>query len=210
MRESYLSRLEKLDPIIIQEFRRTQKSLAIPDDLQQYIIQISDAFEISKHEGSVTRAAKEICLRHPNLTLPTAKKRYYDAITYFHVNNNVSNEVWDHYYADKFEDLAKLCLVKHKYEAAGRFFSKSHELRTKESDSINPEDLKPPVFIITDKLSPEDLGFENKNLQEIASKAAQGKYAEIINSLPIDKEEKEKLYRDAGIEDVEYLELDDE
>ncbi len=210
MRESYLARLEKIDSEVIQEFRKTKHSLVIPSDLQQYILQISAAFEIAKYEGSVTRAAKKICVQFPHLNLPTAKKRYYDAITYFHVNNNVSNEVWDHYYADKFEDLAKLCLAKNKDEAAGRFFAKAHELRTKESDSINPEDLKPPVFIITDKLSPEDLGFENKNLQEIASKATQGKYAEIINSLPIDKQEKEQLFQDAGIEDVDFEDVSNE
>ncbi len=210
MRESFLARLEKLDPEVIQSFRKTQISLVIPADLQEYILQISSAFEIAKHEGSVTRAAKKLCEQYPALTLPTAKKRYYDAITYFHVNNNVSNEVWDHFYADKFENLATMCLAKGKEEAAGRFIAKAHELRTKESDSINPEDLKAPVFIITDKLSPEDLGFENKNLQEIASKATQGKYAEIINALPIDKKEKDALFRDAGIEDVDYEDVSDE
>lgn len=210
MRESNLARLEKIDPLVIQEYRRTGISLAIPEDLQQYIKEISDAFEVSKYEGSVTRAAKKICERNPSLTLPTAKRRYYDAITYFHVNNNVANEVWNHFYADKFEDLAKLCIAKGKEEAAGRFFAKAHELRTVDPDTINPEDLKPPVFIITDKLSPEDLGYENKNLQEIASKATQGKYAEMISSLPIEKEEKEKLYKDAGIEDVDFEEMDNE
>jgi hypothetical protein len=69
-----------------------------------------------------------------------------------------------------------------------------------------------PVFIITPDISVLDMGFENKSLKQIAKKHNDGYYIKLIDSLPIDKAEKRRLFSDADIEDakLEGEELDND
>lgn len=210
---SYLEKLDRLSPEVIASFRETGKSGAIELALQQFILQMDSVMEIkdSYRFDNVTLIAKELLARRPELKLlRTAKKRVYDAYSFFHVSDSVSNKVWDNIYADKMEDLAHMCIAKGKEETALRAFLEAHRFRTQALNRISPEDLKPPVFIISPNLKPEDFGFEKASLHNIASKYQNGKYAQLIDKLPISDSEKDRLYNDAGIdiETVEEIEND--
>jgi hypothetical protein len=204
----YLERIETLDADIIAEFRKTRKSIAIPEDLQKYILQLDAVIEIRDTEkfDNISRIAKALKKRYPELPDRTARQRVYDAYTLFHINDNVSNDVWDKLYADKMENLARLCIARGKEDIAYKAFIRAHELRTRAESRIKPEDLKAPIFIISNKIKPEDVGFESANLQKIASKASDGHYAKLINKLPVSDEEKKKLYEDAEIQDAQIIE----
>ena len=63
-----------------------------------------------------------------------------------------------------------------------------------------------PVFIISPEITPEELGFSKRSLKEIARKSNEGFYINLIESLPIEQEEKKRLLSDANIQDVEFTE----
>ena len=72
-------------------------------------------------------------------------------------------------FADKYLDLAKLCIAKGKEETALKCIEKAHQARTNAENRIKPEDLKAPVYIISPQIKPEDLGYEKGNLHKIAT-----------------------------------------
>ncbi|MCD6345993.1 MAG: hypothetical protein J7L96_01095 [Bacteroidales bacterium] len=209
---SYLQKLEALPPEIISEFRKTHKSEAIPLKLQELILDMEAVVEIRETDkfDNISRIARELRKRRPQLGWKTALLRVYDALNFFHVNENVSNDVWDKIYTDKMEDLAKLAIAKGKEEVAYKAFLKAHEYRTKAESRIRPEDLKSPVFIISPTIKPEDLGYEKASMMEISRKANEGKYIKMIDSLPISEIEKKQIYEDAGIDIEDVTPLDDE
>lgn len=207
-----LQKLESLPPEIIADFRRTKRSEAIPVKLQNYILDLEAVIEIRETEkfDNINRLARMLMKRRPDLHFKNAILRVYDALSFFHVNENASNDVWDKVYADKMEDLAKLAIARGKEEVAYKAFIKAHEYRTKSESRIRAEDLKAPIFIISPDIRPEDLGFEKASLMEISRKANEGKYIKLIDSLPIDDDEKKKIYQDAGIDIEDANVIDDE
>ncbi|MBI9052469.1 MAG: hypothetical protein JEY96_01545 [Bacteroidales bacterium] len=205
-----IDKLEKLDPDIIADFRKRKESSAIALPLQQFIIHLDRAAELHNLYGNVTKVAKDLVTEFPDeITFQTARQRVYDAINYFHLNNNVKNQAWDNYYADKQEDLARIAIADGNYTTAFKALDKAHYYRTKKDESaIDLELLSPPVFLITPDITVEGLGFGRKDLRKISKKASDGMYEQFIEQMPINKEEKEALKKDANITDVDHEEID--
>ena len=202
----YLEQIQTLDPQIIENFRINGKSTAIPVELQNFITQLDASARILRFESNITRAAEKLRLEFPELNFHTAKSRIYDALSFFYLDMAVSQSVWDNYYADRYEDLAKLCIAADKLDAAKRNLDKAHELRSRASSAINPDMIKAPVFIITSELKPEDLGYETRKMYDIARKNQQGEYLKLITELNTTKENKQRLLNDADVQDIEFEE----
>jgi len=208
---NYLSRIESLHPDIIEHFMETGMSMAIPEDLQLIIKQLSWAVEIWETERNITRAAKLLKMRIKakqgiTLGLMACKQRINDSKLYFNVDCTVSNKYWLLDAADKFEDLTKLAIAQDKLREAGIFHEKATDYRIKANAELSLADMQPPIFLISDKMTLEELGFEKKNLKEIARKHTDGFYLELITKLPVDKSDKRRLLYDAGIEDAKIIE----
>lgn len=61
------------------------------------------------------------------------------------------------------------------------------------------------------KSRPKELGFSKRSLKEIARKSNEGFYINLIESLPIENDEKKRLLSDANIQEAEFTEeLNDE
>ncbi len=211
---NYLQRIESLHPDIIEHFIETGASRAIPEDLQLIIKQLTWSVEIWETERNITRAAKLLKMRvkaNQNITLGlmACKQRINDSKLYFNVDCTVSNKYWLLDAADKFEDLVKLAVAQDKLQEAGRFLEKATDNRVKANAELSLTDMQPPIFLISDKMTLEELGFEKKNLKEIARKHTDGFYVGLITQLPIDKADKRKLLYDAGIEDAQIIEETD-
>lgn len=209
---SFLERIETLPVEVIADFRMTGRSESIPVPVQQFIREVDAVMEIRDilKFNNITAIARELRKRYPALGHRAAMTRVYDALTFFHVDSNVSNDVWDKVYADKMEDLAKLCIANNKEEIAYKCFLRAHEFRTKQGSRINPDDLKAPVFLISPNIKPEDLGYGKASLMDIARKANEGKYIRMIDSLPLTDDEKKKLFLDAGIDMEDAQEVGNE
>lgn len=207
-----IDKLEKLDPQIIADFRKRKQSEAIALPLQQYILHLDRAAELHNLLGNVTKVARELVTEFAehDLAYQTARQRVYDAINYFHLNNNVKNEAWNNYYADKMEDLARIAVADGNYNTAYKCLDKAHFYRTRKDEAlIDPELLDPAVFIVTPDITATKLGFEKHDLRKISKKARDGAYREFIDNLPINIEEKEDLKRDAGVIDIEHEEINE-
>lgn len=206
-----LSDLHNLPVEIIQDFRKTGRSLAIPGHIQDYILQLDRAVEIhnSEHEHNVTRASKKLMESFPNISLNTARGRVFDAINYFHLNNTVKAEAWDNYYADRMEDLAKLAIATNSITEARRCYEKAHTFRKEAASNVlDSEDLKPHIFLISPEVKPELMGLKNFNLKQLWKETQ-----DFINELPIDTRDKERTLRDAAenlnqIEDIDHEDIE--
>jgi len=208
---NYLARIESLHPDIIEHFMETGMSQAIPEDLQLIIKQLSWAVEIWETERNITRAAKMLKMRvkaKQNITLGlmACRQRINDSKLYFNVDCTVSNKYWLLDAADKFEDLTKLAIAQDKLREAGIFHEKAADYRIKANAELSLADMKPPIFLISNKMDLDEIGFEKKNLKEIARKHTDGFYLGLITQLPIDKKDKRQLIYDAGIEDAKIIE----
>jgi len=208
---NYLERIETLHPDIIEDYLETGLSKAIPSDLQVIIKQLSWAVEIWELERNISRAAKKLKMavkakQGITLGIMVCKQRINDAMLYFNVNSSVSNKYWLLDAADKFEDLVKLAVAQDKLTEAGRFHAQATEYRIKANAELSLADLPGVNFLISDKMTLDELGFEKKSLKEIARKHNEGFYIKLITQLPIDKSDKRKLLYDAEIEDAQIIE----
>lgn len=207
---SLLESLQLLPPEMVDTFLKTRRGDGIPEELKEYIIHLNAVPAIMHHIGaSMTRVVRELQKQFPGLTFATARERYYDAMNFFHVDDNISAEAWDNYYADKMEDLARLCIAESRYDVAKRCYDRAHELKTMAAGRIKPDEWKIPVFIVSNRIKPEALGFKKKSLYDIARKSEAGYYNSIINSLPVTEAEKDRLRREADIEDVDFENIED-
>jgi hypothetical protein len=202
-----LERIQALPPETLEHFRTTGQSTAIAAELQEFILQLDASARVLRHESNITRAVQKLRNEFPKLNFHTAKSRIYDALNFFYLDMAVSQSVWDNYYADRYEDMAKICLAADKFEAARRNLDRAYELRSRASAAINPDNIKPPVFIITAELKPEDLGFENRKMYDIARKDEEGQYLKLIENLNTTNENKQRLRDDADIRETEFESL---
>ena len=123
-----LDTLDKIHPDLISEFLTTGRCSGIPEDIQKFLKQLQWAAEIFEYERNITRAAKMLRQRinatqQINIDERTCKARIYAAINYFNIDNNVSIKVWESNYADKYEDLAKLCAVRGDYKTQEKCYN---------------------------------------------------------------------------------------
>ena len=133
------------------------------------------------------------------------------AISYFNVDCNVAIKVWENDFANKYEDLAKLCSAKRDYKMQKACMDQALECRRRASEQAEADRDLGVVFLITPEVTPEELGFQKKNLKEIAGKYNRGFYISLIDGLPIESSEKKRLLRDADIQEAEIVEdLSDE
>lgn len=209
MKQDRLLALQNTDTDDIQAFLATRQSATIPQDLQDYILQLDTVNRLLHYNRlSVRRAIDQIRKEWPTLTVAQARGIYYDAINYFYHDDSASAAGWDRIYADQLDDLKLLAIEAGKYNTAMQCMLKAHELRTTVREA---QDFKwqAPVYYVNINVRPEDLGYKTQKLADIARRYEDQEYAAMINSLDTTDAEKERLMRDAGIKTVEYKKMED-
>ena len=209
--KSDLEKLESVHPDLITTFLTTGEGEGIPKDVQIFLKQLQWASEIYEFERNITRGAKKLRLRiaaeqHLTLDVRTCMSRINQAIGYFNVDCNVSIKVWENDFANKYEDLAKVCSAKRDYKMQKACMDQALECRRRASEMAEADRDLGVVFIISPEVTPEELGFQKKSLKEIAAKHNKGFYVSLIDGLPIESVEKKRLLRDADIEEAEMME----
>ena len=194
-----LERIEQLHPDLVSAFLATGKGDAIPQELQSFLLQLQWAMEIYEYERDVARAARKLRMRvaaeqHAKMEMRTAQARVYEAINFFCTDNNVPVKIWETMYANQFERLAKMCALAGDYKTQGKCYERA------ETDTALGV-----TFILSPEITAEEMGFAKRSLKEIAAKHNRGFYLNLIESLPLEKDEKKRLLRDADIEDAEIV-----
>ena len=203
MKEDRLVLLESYKADDIQYFLAQRKSDVIPADMQDYILQLdsmSRLFHYHKHNYS--RAVE--CLRKewPQLTIAQARCIYRDALEYFYQDDGISARAWDLKYADAYDDLARLAIKSDKLATAKAALDKAHELRTKQREQESQK-WQPPIYLVNINVRPEDLGYQSQRLMDIAKRAEDAQYKELILGLETTEAEKKRLLADANISDAD-------
>lgn len=203
MKDDRLALLESYKADDIQYFLAQRKSDVIPVDMQDYILKLdsmSRLFHYHKHNYS--RAVE--CLRKewPQLTIAQAREIYRDALEYFYQDDGISARAWDLKYADAYDDLARLAIKADKLATAKAALDKAHELRTKQREQENHQ-WQPPIYLVNINVRPEDLGYQSQRLMDIAKRAEDAQYKELILGLETTEAEKKRLLADANIPEAE-------
>lgn len=203
MKDDRLALLESYKADDIQYFLAQRKSDVIPVDMQDYILQLdsmSRLFHYHKHNYS--RAVE--CLRKewPQLTIAQARCIYRDALEYFYQDDGISARAWDLKYADAYDDLARLAIKSDKLATAKAALDKAHELRTKQREQ-EAHQWQPPIYLVNINVRPEDLGYQSQKLMDIAKRAEDAQYKELILGLETTEAEKKRLLADANIPDAD-------
>lgn len=209
--KSNIEKLESVHPDLINTFLTTGEGDGIPEDVQIFLKQLQWAAEIYEYERNITRGARQLKQRIAaqqklSVDLRTCMTRINQAISYFNVDSTVSIKVWENDFANKYEDLAKVCSAKRDYKMQKACMDQALECRRRASEQAEADRDLGVVFLITPEVTPEELGFQKKSLKEIAAKHNKGFYISLIDGLPIEGSEKKRLLRDADIQEAEILE----
>lgn len=194
-----LETLRKYKVEDIQVFLKTQKSEVISVDMQDYIVKMDRCSVIINTQGAnMTLATEELRRCFPDLSYTQARRIYYDALEYFHVDEPVSAAAWDAVYADQYDKLQALAIASGKLAVARKCIEKSHELRTTRRQE---QDFRwqPPTFVINIAVKPEDLGYKSRKIMDIARRREDAELRQMIGSLETTPAEKQRLLADAGI-----------
>ena len=210
--KSDIEKLDTIHPDLISAFLTTGESEGIPSEVQIFLKQLQWAAEVFEYERNITRAARKLRLRinaeqHIKIEERTCMARIYQAINYFQVDCNVPIKVWESNFANKYEDLAKLCALQRDYKSMKACYDAALECRRRSSEIAEADRDLGVIFLISPELTPEEMGFSKKSLKEIAAKHNKGFYITLIDSLPIENIEKKRLLRESDIEYAEFEEI---
>ena len=198
-RPDKVHQLQQLPVEAIREFRAKKESALISPELQRFILQLDTVARITHTNNfSVTEAVDALQREFPELSPAAARGIYYDALEYFHFDDNLSCATWDSVYAEQMEGLKTLAIAANKLDVAYKCLVKAHEYRTTQRESTEV-DWRPPVFIININVKPEDLGFKTQKLMDIARRNEDIQFEKMIVGLPISDADKNRLRSDAGI-----------
>lgn len=205
-----LQRLREFDSQLVEQFLSDRKSASIPLDLQTYIIRINAVPAIIHHNvNSMSTVVRELKKQFKDLSYSQARDIYYDAMNFFYVDDAISAEAWDNYYAEKQEQLARLAIELNKVDSASKCFQQARAYRMSAAERIKPGEWKIPVFILSNKIRPEDLNYKSQKIYDIIRKDEEGRYTKMINGLPVTEADKKRLKQDAGIQDAEIVKGED-
>lgn len=208
--KSKIDRLDAIHPDLISAFLTGGKGEGIPIDIQLFLKQLQWAAEIYEYERNITRAARKLRIRinaeqGERIEERTCMSRIYQAINYFNVDCNVPIKVWENNFANKYEDLAKICAVQRDYKSQKACYDAALECRRRASEVAEADRDLGVTFILSPEITAEEMGFAKRSLKEIAAKHNRGFYINLIENLPLEKAEKKRLLRDADIEDAEII-----
>lgn len=203
-----LEHLQRLPVEVVERFLevRDAKALGIPEKLAEYIIHLNEAYNLSRKYRSVSDCAMQLRRKYPELTLPTAKSRVYDAINFFNLDCSVTAPAWDNYFADKMMDLADVNLVAHNFSEVRRCFELAHKYRSRAAANIiSPERTRFKPQIVSADMKLDRMGLKENGILE-----AWRKGKAIIESRDIPLKSKDDLTndlrRELGITDADYEE----
>lgn len=198
-------------PRLDSRFLATGKCDAIPEPLRLFIQQLQWAIETFETERSISRCATKLRQRiaaeqHIKMEQRTAIARVYEALNFFHVDQNVPIKVWEAIYADQFEKIAQFAALKGDLKTQSKATERALECRRRAAEIADTDRSLGVTMLFHGDITPELMGLEKKSLKEIARKDNDGEYLKIINQLPLESLEKKRILRDADIKEAEIIE----
>jgi hypothetical protein len=168
----------------------------LPEKVVQFYEQIDFIRCLYNKYESKSYIINAVVIQWPRLSKYQATNLYYETLNFFNLDNQVKVEAWANIYADRLDNMARICFELNDFETSRRLTMDAAELRGVGKDKPNqvPDELldRRPVFY-TMKL--KDIGVQDGNRDNLAS---------FIDNLDITEKEKSKVKREAMIEDVPF------
>jgi hypothetical protein len=172
----------------------------LPEPMVQYYEQIDLIRSLYNKYESKSYIISAVILQWPKLSRYQATRLYNESLNFFNLDNEVKVVAWANIYADRLDNMARICFELNDFETARRLTMNAAELRGvgKEHPNQVPEALldRRPVFY-TMRL--KDIGVAEVNRHELAA---------FIDALDVTETQRSRLRREALIEDVPF-QLDD-
>lgn len=138
----------------------------------------------------------------PKMSKYFATQLYFETLNFFNLDNTVKVEAWANIYADRLDNMARICHEMNDFETERRCIMDAATLRGVGKDKPNqiPDELldRRPVFY-TIKI--RDVGVPEANKHDLAA---------FIDKLDLTDREKAKVRREAMIEDTPFELVNDE
>ena len=168
----------------------------MPEKVVLYYEQIDFIRSLYNKYESKSYIINAVATQWPKLSRYQVTQLYYETLNFFNLDNQVKVEAWANIYADRLDNMARICYELNDFETARRLTMDSSKLRGVGKDKPHevPDELldRRPVFF-TMKL--KELGIPDANRHELAA---------LIDNLPISEKQKGKYKREAMIEDVPF------
>ena len=168
----------------------------LPEKVVQFYEQIDFIRCMFNKYESKSFIINAVTVQWPRLSRYQATNLYYETLNFFNLDNQVKVEAWGNIYADKLDNMARICYEMNDAETYRRLIMDAAQLRGVGKDKPNqiPEELldRRPIF---QTMRIEDLGLPKANRNELAA---------LIDNLDITEHQKSKVKREAMIEDVPF------
>ncbi|MEI6900740.1 MAG: hypothetical protein WCL00_12750, partial [Bacteroidota bacterium] len=133
----------------------------------------------------------------PLLRKYQAEKLFNEVVNFYYITSNeVKTEAWKNIYAGRLDDLFLVCFNTNDFETARRCLIDAAQMRgvnKEKPQQIPPEILDRRPILYSIKIT--DVGVVAANRNELAS---------LIDNFDVPEKDKQRLRRDAGIEDITF------
>ena len=181
----------------LQAYVEKGEVAALPEKLVEFYDQIDFIRALYGKYNSKSYILNMVRMKWPDISHYQATTLFNETLNFFNLDNAVKVDAWKNIYADRLDNAALVCFEMNDFETFRRLTLNAAELRGvgKEVPNNIPKELldQKPVFYIMD---PEKLGIPKANRKEIAV---------LVDSLPIDENEKSRIKRESQIEDVPFI-----
>lgn len=168
----------------------------LPEKVVKYYEQVDFIRCLYNKYESKSYIINAVTLQWPKLSKYQATQLYFDTLNFFNLDNTVKVEAWANIYADRLDNMARICHEMDDFETERRCIMDAATLRGVGKDKPNqiPDELldRRPVFFT---VRARELGIPEVNRNDLAS---------FIDKLDISERERLKVRREAMIEDVPF------
>ena len=173
----------------------------LPEKIVKYYEQIDFIRCLYNKYESKSFIINAVSKHWPSLTKHNATQLYFDTLNFFNLDNTVKVEAWANIYADRLDNMARICHELNDFETERRCIMDAAQLRGvgKDKGPQIPDELldRRPVFY-TIRL--KDLGVPEINRNDLAA---------FIDKLDISEKVRQRVRREALIEDVPFEMMQD-
>ncbi|MEI6577707.1 MAG: hypothetical protein WCO63_16140 [Bacteroidota bacterium] len=188
-----------LNPVHLQQWMTTGKS----EELRPMMIQYLDRLEtiramIAKYNtpAYITNVLMEL---YPEVTRYHCQRLIADAINFFYCNNEIKKEAWRNIYAEKLDNAALVCWNDNDMEGFRKLTESA--MKARRLNEADKEDI--PLNLLERKTVLYQIDAEKMGIKKVDRPVL----GEWIDKLNLSVQETKRLKMDAGIENVEFEEI---
>ena len=191
--------------IIVRSSRKMISAVEKMNDSPDNMLSLIDADfeqvefirELFANYSSKSQVIERIRQKWTTLRPYEAERLFNEVVNFYYINNNeVKTEAWKNIYAERLDNLFLLCFNTNDFETARRCLIDAAQMRgvnKEKPQQIPPEILDRRPILYSIKIT--DVGVVAANRNELAS---------LIDNFDVPEKDKQRLRRDAGIEDITF------